>query len=161
MDSALSTIQSLTKREDEDKEALATLMASVQASRGLEAEQEAKITAMKQELEERSDQLTSSAARLEKMVRCGEPCTSDAIVDVSCCLVQGEQLQEAHSQLERVTAKHRKELRARDLEVSVHTTRTLYNDIYIYTVYSALHVYMYITIIHVHSTGCELLLVSN
>ena len=68
LDAALSSIHSLTKRAETDKEALSNLIASVQAARVVEADQQAKITAMKEELKETEAKMMETALQSEKKV---------------------------------------------------------------------------------------------
>ena len=114
LDTALSSIHSLTKRADTDKEALTNLIASVQAARIVEADQQAKITAMREELKEREAKMMESALQSERMVSY----LSAIVSSLLCwCLLQTEQLQSAQQQLVKTVSEHKKELCARDMQV--------------------------------------------
>lgn len=68
LDSAQASILTLTKRTVEDKEAIADFMASVQAMRAREMEQESREAALRREGEEKGAQLAEETAKNEELV---------------------------------------------------------------------------------------------
>ena len=68
LDSAHSTIQGLTRRTNEDKEAIAGLMTTVRQLREVQGAEEANMAALRLDYETRDEQLKKSNDKLEKLV---------------------------------------------------------------------------------------------
>ena len=71
LDSAQSTIQGLTRRASEDKEAITELMTTVRQLREVQGAEEANMAALRLDCETRDVQLKESSDKLDKVVSMG------------------------------------------------------------------------------------------